>query len=737
MTDFFDDQYGSSDDTSSDDDLEVVIDHPSKESDSSEEDESDEAAVDDPVINSDEDAMDNLRIVVTPPPPHDEIQISDSEDREVHEQQNESAQDKSNELNNNDKNKQFPSWQGQRLYPPNQRKISKPSKVWKFGGLKKVDGKLDTSVAVCALCGKVSGYRGSPGNFQTHLKLVHKQEYENEENPGSSQLKITDFSSSTTSSCLKYKAVHPKQTNFRSELAKWIVKNIRPISIVEDDGFKRLIAIADPRLSIPVANTIAADIDKLYDVKKKETTEKFKQVAYFSCTTDAGSSVSGKSFIDVNVHWINDDFQGEKKILTVFKVDSKKAKDYRKVVDDVLDAHGIKEKTFVFTTDNEATMRATFKDKERNGCFSHIESKASQISLKSSDRVKKTRKKLKKIAKKSNKTAKLKSFIQQEQIQRHLTPKSLKQEVATRFTATHTMIRSFLNDPNERAGGDINEEKAKENIAAVNEALRRVLKRKDYEALKVDTTDIKVMFNLVPTLDILEEGIRLLGAHKYCTASSVLPFQANFFHILEFDPDDVIYLSQFKTALAEDLKVRCKSNLNMNLLAKASFFDKRFSKLTFLDKLEFNEGEEISKEELIEEIRVELKQVETKFNDKVAAEAGLEAGQEPPKKKSRFLSTLCDSDGEGVGEKEFDVESEMERYVRDKTIGSKDDPLQWWKVNQNLYPVMCVVAKKYLCVQATSTTAERAMSLLGNIVSKKRCQLSDEHVNRLSYLSDC
>ena len=49
------------------------------------------------------------------------------------------------------------------------------------------------------------------------------------------------------------------------------------------------------------------------------------------------------------------------------------------------------------------------------------------------------------------------------------------------------------------------------------------------------------MFNLVPTPDILEEGIRLLGAHKYCTASSVLPFQANFFHILEFDRDDVIY----------------------------------------------------------------------------------------------------------------------------------------------------------------------------------------------------
>ena len=148
-------------------------------------------------------------------------------------------------------------------------------------------------------------------------------------------------------------------------------------------------------------------------------------------------------------------------------------------------------------------------------------------------------------------------------------------------------------------------------------------------------------------------------------------------------------------------------------------------------------GGDISKDELMEEIRVELKHVENTFNEKVTAVDDLEEGQEPPKKKGRFLSTLCASDGEGDDEREFNVESEMDRYAREKTIGSEDDPLQWWKKNKNIFPVMCHLARKHLCVQATSTTAERAMSLLGNIVSKKRCQLSDEHVKMLAYLSDC
>ena len=195
MSDLLNDQYDSSDDSSSDDDLEVVIDHRNEESDSSDEDETNEAGVDEPEVINDE-AAENPRIVVTPP-------HSDGEGHEE-EEQVESAQDNSNEVNNNDQDKQFLSWEGQRLYPPNQRKVSNPSKVWEFGGLRKVNGKLDTSVAVCALCGKVNVYKGSPGNFQTHLKIVHKQEYEGEVNSNSSQLKITDFSLLTGSISSKY-----------------------------------------------------------------------------------------------------------------------------------------------------------------------------------------------------------------------------------------------------------------------------------------------------------------------------------------------------------------------------------------------------------------------------------------------------------------------------------------------------------------------------------------------------
>ena len=72
--------------------------------------------------------------------------------------------------------------------------------------------------------------------------------------------------------------------------------------------------------------------------------------------------------------------------------------------------------------------------------------------------------------------------------------------------------------------------------------------------------------------------------------------------------------------------------------------------------------------------------------------------------------------------------------MKEKTIGTKDDPLEWWKTKKHQYPLMSHLALKYLCIQAASTAAERAFSLLGNILTKKRTSLSDEQVNMLSYL---
>ena len=111
----------------------------------------------------------------------------------------------------------------------------------------------------------------------------------------------------------------------------------------------------------------------------------------------------------------------------------------------------------------------------------------------------------------------------------------------------------------------------------------------------------------------------------------------------------------------------------------------------------------------------------------------------PVKKKAKFLSGFCDGDNVDVDDvrPKSDPREELERYQRERDLKISDNPLVWWKNNKQIYPLMSSLAPKYLCIQATSTSAERAFSLMGNIVTKKRSRLLPEHVNMLAYLSDC
>lgn len=54
-------------------------------------------------------------------------------------------------------------------------------------------------------------------------------------------------------------------------LAKMIVKDLQPISMVEDQGFRHFMKVVDPRYQIPSRKSImAGEIPKLYEQTQKQ-----------------------------------------------------------------------------------------------------------------------------------------------------------------------------------------------------------------------------------------------------------------------------------------------------------------------------------------------------------------------------------------------------------------------------------------------------------------------------------
>ena len=83
------------------------------------------------------------------------------------------------------------------------------------------------------------------------------------------------------------------------------------------------------------------------------------------------------------------------------------------------------------------------------------------------------------------------------------------------------------------------------------------------------------------------------------------------------------------------------------------------------------------------------------------------------------------------------IHDEISRYTKSEISDEemKLSILEWWKQNQYLYPRLSVLAKKYLCIPASSVPSERGFSLAGQIVSKKRARMHSANVDMFIFLN--
>ena len=76
------------------------------------------------------------------------------------------------------------------------------------------------------------------------------------------------------------------------------------------------------------------------------------------------------------------------------------------------------------------------------------------------------------------------------------------------------------------------------------------------------------------------------------------------------------------------------------------------------------------------------------------------------------------------------------RYRSEPTLAEDRDALDWWRSKKEEYPTLVRLARKYLCVPATSTQAERVFSWMGWLLNKRRLSMSGEIVSMKLFLMD-
>jgi len=71
---------------------------------------------------------------------------------------------------------------------------------------------------------------------------------------------------------------------------------------------------------------------------------------------------------------------------------------------------------------------------------------------------------------------------------------------------------------------------------------------------------------------------------------------------------------------------------------------------------------------------------------------------------------------------------EIKRYLAAPNKDKWVDPINWWKLNQNSYPNLCLMAADFLCIPSTDVHSEQVFSKAGELITEKRNTLSQNNI---------
>lgn len=172
------------------------------------------------------------------------------------------------------------------------------------------------------------------------------------------------FSSCDKNSDGKYGMAHSQQKAITKSIIEDLVVGCNlPLSLVENDNFRRFLAVIDHRYDPISRGTVSVSIDKLADSKKMTLIGILANVKSVSLTVDVWTDRRMRAFLGITAHYIALDAQQKKHRLfsALLSCDrftgSHTGERIAAELDTVMDQYKIKQKIDCIISDNAANMR--------------------------------------------------------------------------------------------------------------------------------------------------------------------------------------------------------------------------------------------------------------------------------------------------------------------------------------------------------------------------------------------
>ena len=529
------------------------------------------------------------------------------------------------------------------------------------------------------------------------------------------------------------------------------VKNSLSLRLADDSSFRELLTYLAPWYGPPSRRKLTRNLlPELREVTEARIRSRLRSLKAVSLTFDGWTSTANRAYLGLTCHGVGSGWLLESFMLGVIPVEEAETGAYiaQLVEERLLEWNLPRSKVVGVTTDGAGNMSNAVY--EHLGlfwfhCLGHVFNLAVRKGL-SDPRVNPLVQRAKDIARFFRSSAKAARVLRESQTQLGLLEYKLTVDNKTRWNSAHKMLKRLV----------FSRAAISYTLAGLADGSTRAQPPPDLTA-----EEWRTLMAMIGALAPLKWAVKQLSREKQPTVGMALPIYYNLAHRLtrQLETDDSGDLNPAAFALAQvieaDLVRRWQTLIEPMpaVLLMGVYLDPRFKTMTFIEDNVLRENL-ISRarrllEEWLEDPQTLLSQEapSSQTTPSVPAPRNREA-LERRRMLARIFGEATLAASPAVVQSAL-ADSELERYHnkrlcplfeevtsnRNNRPQQPTDPLAWWRSHQHKYPRLAKLAKRYLCVGATSVSSERAFSKAGWIVDKRRCSLSDSNVAALVFLA--
>lgn len=290
-------------------------------------------------------------------------------------------------------------------------------------------------------------------------------------------------------------------------------------------------------------------------------------------------------------------------------------------------------------------------------------------------------------------------YFRQSTLNNKLT-KKLKQYISTKWNSLYIMLESYK---------------------TMFDEVQNILYEKN-ELYRLQEVDMTVLTILLDFLKIFKECSERLSSENITTINEVYLWKIKIDKFCQKNPSDPLILKKLKQYVILNFTDTFKVE---KIHEVALMLDPNFKNLKFLTKLEKKRIISLLAK-MLTDIRNEETIADRNLNDQIPKYTTKKAKLAESLFNEFMDNSDSSEDGNSVGE-------EIDRYLNEKIRGLPINVLEYWNQSSS-YPTLKTLARRILCVPASSAPIERIFSLAERIFCDRRTHINSKHLDELIFM---